>query len=71
MGRESRLVLLEPREVDRQLGFTTQQTAIPWCTTHNQPPVFYDELAGAICHPDSRNCNVSKGGPDHKWWKDE
>ena len=31
---------------------------IRWCETHEQPPVFYDELAGAICHPDSRDCLI-------------
>lgn len=31
---------------------------IRWCVTHDQPPVFYDELAGAICHPDSQKCVI-------------
>ncbi len=42
-----------------------QQEAIPWCITHDQP----DELDEYGDH--GGLCEVSTGGPDHKWWKDK
>ena len=43
------------------------QRPISWCVTHNS----------ALGHawPDEADwretCEVSEGGPDHQWWKDE
>lgn len=31
---------------------------IRWCETHDRPPVFYDELAGAICSHYSTDCHI-------------
>ena len=83
---ETRLVLLEPREVDRQLGFTSEQKAIPWCTTHDEklpdgpelkkvePRCWFDYFYGVKDSDGNRvgslMCVVSTGGPDHYWWKD-
>ncbi len=52
------------------------QQAIPWCTTHygivvNSTPerqcwrAFW--LGGEF---NEEPCNISSGGPDHKWWRD-
>ena len=40
------------------------QVAIPWCITHDRPDEL-DEYGD-----DGGLCEVSTGGPDHKWWKD-
>ena len=64
---ETRLVLLEPREVDRQLGFTSEQTPIPWCTTHDTK----GDNTHLMFRRGQKICVISTGGPDHKWWKDE
>ena len=40
------------------------QVAIPWCTTHDRPDEL-DEYGD-----DGGLCEVSTGGPDHKWWRD-
>ncbi len=53
------------------------QVAIPWCPTHNCQVLYGDK-----CPPGMNIeqyapvgfykawCEVSTGGPDHKWWKD-
>ena len=48
------------------------QEAIPWCTTHNAKGIRPDlvcDLAQFAEFPVT-DCNISMGGPDHKWWKD-
>ncbi len=53
------------------LGRVLTRTAIPWCTFHD-----YQAMSDVIgCPADYRgldeSCDISTGGPDHKWWKDE
>ena len=50
------------------------QEAIPWCTTHNvqrsgDQPYCKDARAPDI-DAEIHECEISSGGPDHKWWKD-
>ena len=47
------------------------QTAIPWCTTHDQRANkdFYGEWSCWAETTDIR-CVISLGGSDHRWWKD-
>ena len=53
------------------------RSAIPWCTTHDGQALYGDKC------PSGMNieqfppvgfykawCEISQGGPDHKWWKD-
>ncbi len=68
--------LTEPIEV-------VGQQAIPWCTFHNRPlgtgagggdfnPM--DETCAYppknVPMPEIYDCEISTGGPDHKWWVD-
>ena len=48
------------------------QEAIPWCTVHNTKgvrPNLVCDLAQFAEFPVT-DCNISTGGPEHKWWKD-
>ncbi len=49
-------------------GRWVDQIAIPWCTTHDR----WTEGFGFCRANDIPNeiCEVSTGGPDHKWWED-
>ena len=53
----------------------THQDPIPWCTTHNAQQSgenycwkFVDYAA--FSNVREANCELSTGGPDHKWWED-
>lgn len=83
MTSETRRVLLEPREVDRQLGFTRRRSL---GATHDEklpngpeldkdePRCWFDYFYGVKDGDGNRvdplMCLVSQGGPDHKWWRD-
>ena len=71
--------------VPRQAPFSYQpvkQSAIPWCTTHDSEAAWIDPETDepAVCHldtvvvgeggPEWQDCQISFGGPDHKWWRD-
>ena len=49
-----------------------EQQAIPWCIAHNSKGV----LPGLVCDLaqftefESTPCEISTGGPEHKWWMD-
>lgn len=49
------------------------QQAIPWCTTHDLK-AFTDGSDACWLEEglenNPRRCEISTGGPDHKWWKD-
>ena len=54
---------------------TVDQEAIPWCTTHDMSIYLIDGVCFAgwmlINRGEVAPCEISMGGPDHKWWKDE
>ena len=66
---------------DAKWGVTTElirQEAIPWCTTHDSETaisldgqVYFCRKAQTWTHLETHGCEVSTGGPDHKWWRDE
>ena len=43
-------------------------TAIPWCTTHDSTMI--PDEPGCDLRYDAKPCALSRGGPDHKWWRD-
>ena len=51
------------------------QTAIPWCTTHDEGAVadgFIVCRVGVVLGELAQtNCLISTGGPNHKWWRDD
>ena len=56
------------------------QTAIPWCTTHDSKQLGFNpklcEFAAWYSNQrdhqiDDQHCEISQGGPDHKWWEDK
>ena len=55
-----------------EIAVVKDQTAIPWCTTHDQKA---DDVVCVIgsgdCGYVRLPCVISTGGPDHKWWKDK
>ncbi len=50
------------------------QRAIPWCTTHDLRARKDDDRVcpggGWVGVGYSTRCQISSGGPDHKWWVD-
>ncbi len=42
--------------------------AIPWCTTHDSTMI--PDEPGCDLRYDAKPCALSRGGPDHKWWRD-
>ncbi len=51
---------------------------IPWCTTHDSPDDGWRNgfitrvcLVALALDRDPKECEISVGGPDHKWWCDE
>lgn len=55
-----------------RLGGISQQQAIARCITHNLGGLLIDDqcVAGAMSGAAPDVCVISRGGPDHKWWKD-
>ena len=48
-----------------------EQTAIPWCITHDAELVDNDVCWRGVWRPTAGGiCDISTGGPDHKWWED-
>ena len=47
-----------------------EREPIPWCTTHDASKVEADWLDPTCGAGDGLACEISTGGPDHKWWKD-
>ena len=61
--------LEERRTRDRRIV----QTAIPWCVEHDMQATHDWRGDIPVCHRQSDvppDCQVSTGGPDHKWWQD-
>jgi hypothetical protein len=52
------------------IGF--RRWAIPWCTTHNaQGTPLQSCWVGNTPYTDAhKDCVISTGGPDHRWWVD-
>ncbi len=71
MTSETRTVMVGRQLVPGGFGVgydgTSSQTAIPWCTIHN-----VSDVVGNMCSLRQLgvDCVISRGGPDHKWWRD-
>jgi len=67
-----RKVVGERMDEIAEIAVVKDQTPIPWCTTHDSPKVVDDKAR--YCYEKSLaevfTCEISTGGPDHKWWKD-
>ena len=75
MTSETRILFIHSGEGFDEWDEITQ-TAIPRCTAHNMGGLIDDRcVAGQMRIDDPTSdepagCVISRGGPDHKWWRD-
>ncbi len=78
---ETRTLYDSPNYMRNHDATKIEQSAIPWCTTHNEQRPNGDHQDRCwfswryqVLMPDGEiatgECNISLGGLDHKWWQD-